>query len=175
MVARNCWRRSSGGGVLAGLSAEAGDVGFHLRDLALHPGDVAVHRVDRGEGGERGPGEQNKSGQSGRHLHAGADREAAQALAVVKENIARLEDVAEPGGPAGVGRRQSRHFYPRPAPTGPIRPPWRPLENLGFAPGSNLSELPPNLCGADSVKHILTRQPHRGDPGTNRLRPGLSC
>ena len=89
--------------------------------------------VDRLEGGEGRPGEQEQRPRSGRHLHPRADREAAQALAVMKENIARLEDVTELRGKAGVCRLnvKSSSF----SPVGPYgagtATPWRPLENSG--------------------------------------------
>ena len=122
MAARNAWRRSSRAARWRVCDAHRGDVGFHLRDLALHPGDVAVHRVDRGEGGDGGPGQQNKGGQSGRHLHLRADREAAQALAVVQENVARLEEVAELArtGLRWPSERMSSSLSPL-GPTGPVR------------------------------------------------------
>ncbi len=115
-------------GVLAGLDPQLGDVGLHLGDLPLHSGDVAVHRVDRAEGGESGPGQQNKGGQHGRHLDSRADREAAQALAVVQKNIAGLEDVAELRSKASVGRLYvARHHCPRSAPPDRCGHAWRPL------------------------------------------------
>ena len=96
--------------------AHRGDVGFHLRDLALHPRHIAVERLERAVGGDRRPQTQENDRKSGRHLHLRADREAAQALAVVQENIAGFKNVAETGGQAGVRCQYvACHHYPRSA------------------------------------------------------------
>ena len=79
-------------GAAVGGGAHRGEIGLHVGELPPHDGDVAGHRRDRADGGEGGPGEQQERDQRRRHLHAGADPEAAQAAAVMQENIARLED-----------------------------------------------------------------------------------
>jgi len=113
------------GGALLDGAAHLGDLGLHLRDLLFHAGHVAVHGGDRLEGGEGRPAQQHKSGQGGRFLDAGTDGEAAQALAVVQENVARPEERTELRDKAGVGNHTVRHFYPRSA-RRPHGHSWRP-------------------------------------------------
>jgi hypothetical protein len=162
--------------MLAGLGAHRGDVGLHPRHLALHLGHVAVHRVDRGIGGEGRPGEQHEGGQGGGLLDAGSDREAAQALAVMKENIAWFEQIAELRGEAGVGRRNKiSHYLPRSARNGPARPPMATARYKvwAFAPLVT-SEVPTPNVWPENVKQFRPGQPLRRIRGTDRLHRALS-
>ena len=107
------------GGAIVDGEAHRGDVGFHPRHLALHPRHIAVERGESGISRAERPCEQQKDRRSGRHLQLRADREAAQALPIVQENIARLEQVMEPDGQAGVRcQLVARHQFSPPGPSG---------------------------------------------------------
>jgi hypothetical protein len=102
------------GGMFLGLGAHRRDVGLHPGQPALHLRHIAVHQRRGLVRREARPGQQQKGGHGGRHLDPRADREAAQALAVVKKNITRLEQVAEPVGHADVRPwRKICHHLPR--------------------------------------------------------------
>src|SRR3546814_248594 len=92
-------------------------VGLHRLDLLLHPSHLG--RLDRpggGElrGGESGPADQEKGGQRRHHLNRNANADAAQAFAVMEENITRFENVAELQNHYAVLRlNQICHHNPR--------------------------------------------------------------
>ena len=91
----------AGGELVAALGGflDDGDVGLHRRELALHPAHVGIRR-GAGGGGELGgredrPDEKEKGAERRRGLDPGTDPDPAQGLAVMEENVARLEHRAE--------------------------------------------------------------------------------
>jgi hypothetical protein len=74
------------------------DIGFHRCELALHTGDVGAGGGSGGgelSGGEDRPEQDEDGGEGGGRLDPGTDPDPPQGLAVMEENVARLEHRAE--------------------------------------------------------------------------------